>query len=463
MKVSKAEAVLWVAVMTGALVQADEIRIRHSDVLPAETAEAKAARMAWWTEARFGMFIHFGLYAMPARNEWVRYVERTPNDAYDEKYFKHFNPTLLDVKSWVESAKRAGMKYVVLTTKHHEGFCLWDSKVTDYKITNTPFGRDLVREFVDACRVAGLRPGFYYSLLDWHHPDYTVDATHPLRTDDKLKLAELNKNRDMAKYRKYMFDQVTELLTDYGKVDLLFYDFTDPGINGKTAADWDAENLLALTRRLQPGIIVNDRLGIKDVENGWDFKAPEQIMPAKWVEYNGKRVPWEACQTFSGSWGYHRNESTWKSPEQLIDLLISSCSKGGNVILNVGPTARGEFDRRARQRLDALGEWMRLNGDSIYGCTQAPEEFKTPDGCVLTYNPKANRLYVHIYKYPVSVLPIAFAEKVAYAQFLHDGSEIKISVPLDVAQRPRTDVSASLELPVAKPDVAFPVVEMFLK
>lgn len=455
-----------------AAMAAEKIEIRRSALLPVETKEAKAARMAWWTRDRFGMFIHFGLYAMAARHEWVRRYEWIPTDVYDAKYFPRFDPDLFDARKWVRTAKNAGMKYIVLTTKHHEGFCLWDSKSTDYKITNTLFGRDLVKEFADACHEEGIRVGFYYSLLDWHHPDYAIDRNHPHQpknaadmtdADCAAALAKMNVGKDMAKYRRYMKDQITELLTNYGKVDILFYDFSYNAPNYNSAKDWDSEALLALTRKLQPGIIVNDRLGLKDVEGGWDMVTPEQINSPQWPEFNGERIPWETCQTFSGSWGYYRDEETWKSPLQLLGILIDSCSKGGNLILNVGPTARGDFDGRAMDRLDVMGKWMRLNSRSIYGCTQAPEGFRPPQGTKLTHNPNANRLYVHIFEYPVKVLPVEFADKVAYAQFLHDGSEVKIERPRHVSGQPRTDVCASLMLPVRQPGVEIPVVEMFLK
>ena len=187
----------------------------------------------------------------------MKSYEYIPDEEYDSKYFSRFDPDLLDAKAWVAAAKRAGMKYVVLTTKHHEGFCLWDTKTTDYKSTNTPFGRDIVREFVDACREAGLKVGFYFSLMDWHHPDYTVDIGHPRRPKDKRdwteeNFARLNAGKDMARFREFMFAQVRELLTGYGKIDIIWYDFTIKDRFGKTYKDWNAVELVRLTRRLQP-------------------------------------------------------------------------------------------------------------------------------------------------------------------------------------------------------------------
>lgn len=422
-----------------------------------ETDEQKKERMAWWVNDRFGMFIHWGLYALPARHEWVKNAERITNEDY-QKYFDNFNPDLYNPREWAKMAKAAGMKYAVITTKHHEGFCLFDSKFTDYKAINTAVGKDLLKEWVEAFRAEGLKIGFYYSLIDWHHPDFTIDRFHPQRTDDQAKLAELNKNRDMNKYREYLHNQVRELLTNYGKVDMLWLDFSYPGENGKGHNDWDSEKLIKMVRELQPGILVNDRLNLENYEDAWDFTTPEQYKVSKWPEVNGKKVPWETCQTFSGSWGYYRDENTWKDTKQLLVLLIESVSKGGNLLLNVGPTARGMFDERAQSRLSAMGDWMKLNNHSVYGCTQAPEEFKAPENTLLTYNPKTSRLYIHLLDYPLQNLTLMdYAGKVKYAQFLHDASEIKFSKAND------NSGNLNLSLPVIKPNVEIPVIELLLK
>lgn len=410
-----------------------------------ETDEQKAERMRWWTDARFGMFIHWGLYALPARHEWVKFHESIPDEDYI-KYFKHFNPDLYNPREWAKQAKAAGMKYVVITSKHHEGFCLWDSKYTDYKATNTPIGKDLLKEFVEAFREEGIRIGFYYSLLDWHHPDFTYDGNHPKPVEGKSS-EEMNKGRDMDRYRQYMKNQVTELLTNYGKIDIIWFDFSYEG-RGRDA--WDSEGLLKLAKTLQPGIIVDDRLDLNDIWGGWDIKTPEQFKVDKCVEWNGKKVHWETCQTFSGSWGYYRDETSWKSPAQLLELLIETVSKGGNLLLNVGPTARGEFDSRAKDRLDAMGEWMHFNSRAIYECTEAPEGFKAPANSLLTYNPKTNVLYISLLSYPLDRLNADFMDKVDYAQFLHDASEIQFD-------------EEGFSLPVLKPNTEIPVIEVFLK
>lgn len=419
----------------------------------------------WWVQGRFGMFIHWGLYALPARHEWVKSRERTSDEDY-KRYFAHFNPDLYDPKAWAKIARDAGMKYFVITTKHHEGFCLWDSEYTDYKVTNTPYGKDLLKPMIEAFRAEGLQVGFYHSLIDWHHPEFTVDRRHPMR--DNKEFREKNKNRDIKKYAQYLHKQVRELLTKFGRIDYIFFDFSYPGQDGKGRNDWQSEKLLKMVRQLQPHILVNDRLDLSDVLGGWDFKTPEQFMAREWMKVDGKSVLWETCQTLSGSWGYHRDEATWKSREQLTQMLLDTVSKGGNFLLNVGPTARGEFDQRALDRLAGIGSWMRQHSRSIYGCTQALEEFKAPQDCRLTYNPETNRLYVHLFTWPFKELHLdGFAGRVEYAQLLHDGSEIKFSQSIWQERlgadqgTPRNTLT--LQLPVRKPKVTVPVFELFLK
>ena len=425
---------------------------------------------AWFRHDRFGMFIHWGLYSMPARHEWVKHHECIPEEKYD-KYFKYFNPDLYDPKEWARQAKAAGMKYVVLTTKHHEGFCMFDSQYTDYKCTNTPAGRDLVREYVDAFRAEGLRIGFYYSLIDWHHPDFPIDMLHPRRNDPDAR--QQSEGRDMHKYAEYMRNQVTELLTNYGKIDILWFDFSYSGnkpeagkewMKGKGKDDWEAEELIATARRLQPGIIIDNRTEIEQ-----DLWTPEQWQPMAWVrhEQTGELVTWEACQTFSGSWGYYRDEQTWKSPEMLIRMLVNTVAFGGNLLMNVGPTSRGYFDQRAQDALKVYADWMKYNSRSIYGCTMAEPEFKAPADCRLTQSEDGKRLYVHLFAYPFAHLLLpGLAGKVDYAQFLHDGSELlfnegKMEHFGDAL--PEASDLLVIRLPAVKPNTPVPVIELFLK
>jgi alpha-L-fucosidase len=430
-----------------------------------ETEAEKTQRLKWWTDARFGMFIHWGIYALPARHEWVKNQERLTTAQY-QKYFDNFNPDLYKPREWAKMAKDAGMKYVVITSKHHDGFCLFESKFTDYHAGKTPYGKDLLKDFVDAYRAEGLGVGFYYSIIDWHHPHFTIDRVHPQRAGSKEEYDRLNKGKDMAVYRQYLKDQVREILTKYGKIDILWLDYSYPGENGKGRDDWGSVELLKMVRELQPGIIVNDRLDLKDVPGGWDFTTPEQFKVQSWPEVNGKRIPWETCQTFSGSWGYYRDEHTWKDAKQLLVLLIESVSKGGNLLLNVGPTGRGTFDYRAVEALENMGEWMKYNNRSVYNCTQAPENFQVPEHSLLTFNPETNRLYIHLLDYPLTNFRLpGMKGKVKYAQFLHDASEILITAPYGHHMQGSiaTENDLNLRLPVIKPNVEIPVIELFLE
>jgi alpha-L-fucosidase len=413
---------------------------------------------SWFMRDRFGLFIHWGLYALPARHEWVKSMEQISTEDY-EKYFKHFDPDLYDPKLWAKAASDAGMKYFVVTTKHHEGFCLWDSKLTDYKATNTPASRDLLKPMVEAFRAENIRVGFYHSLLDWHHPHYTVDQCHPMRENQEYIAKD--KERDLEKYVEYLYGQVRELLTEFGDIDIIWFDFSVPPserFSGKGKEVWHSEKLIKIVRQLQPGILINDRLQIDQ-----DIKTPEQYQPREWVRVDGKPVVWEACQTFSGSWGYHRDEETWKSVDMLVQMLIDTVSKGGNLLLNVGPTGRGEFDERALERLSGIGEWMKRHNRSIYGCTQAPEEFVCPQDCRYTYNPENNRLYLHVFSWPFKHLYLdGMADRVEYAQLLNDASEIKM-IRNSYGDKNADKSTLTLELPIKKPNVTVPVIELFLK
>ncbi len=428
----------------------------------------------WFKKDRFGLFIHWGLYAMPARHEWIKSKEKMTDEHY-QRYFSRFDPDLYDPNLWAKHAADAGMKYFVVTTKHHDGFCLWDSKLTDYKSTNTPAGRDLIRPMVDAFRAAGLRAGFYHSLIDWHHPDYVIDSSnHPLR--DHPDRDKFNATRDQTKYQAYLHGQVRELLTEYGDIDVLWFDFSFPDkahpddfTKGKGHLAWDSRRLYDMIRELAPNIILTDRLDLTDMPlSGGDIKTPEQAQPLGWVhiDHDGRKVPvtWEACQTFSGSWGYHRDEMNWRDTDQLLRTLIDCVSKGGSLLLNVGPTGRGEFDARAISRLQGMGDWMKRHGRSIYGCTQAPEGITAAPDSRLTYNPDTNRLYLHLFAWPYKHVHVPGAVgKVKYAQLLHDASEVGLGMDeWHANQISLTGNDLTLILPQTRPDVAVPVIEMYL-
>jgi len=386
----------------------------------------RSERMKWFVDARFGMFIHWGLYAIPARGEWVKSQERMTDEEYD-KYFREFDPVNYAPRIWSKAARGAGMKYAVFTTKHHDGFCLFDSKFTDYKATNTPAGRDLVQEYVDAFRAEGLAIGFYYSLLDWHHEDYPAygDWNHPMRDNEKYK----NKAHNFDRYVEYMHNQVEELMTSYGRIDILWLDFSYDKMTGET---WRATDLVKMVRRHQPHIIINNRLGgnIKAVNPeiyAGDFANPEQILPPEGITNDaGAPIPWEACITLNNNWGYHAGDDDYKSARQVVHAIVECVSKGGNLLLNVGPNAKGEIPGPSLEILAEVGDWMRANGESIYGCGRA----NLPKPEWGRYTQKGNMLYAHIYERGIG--PINFKGlngKIAKARLLSDGSELKVERP----------------------------------
>jgi alpha-L-fucosidase len=427
---------------------------------------AEPEAVARFRERRFGLFVHWGLYSMAARGEWMRHGERTPDGDY-QRYFDHFDPDRHDPREWAGLAQDAGMRYAVITTKHHEGFCLWDSDLTTFKATNTPAGRDLIAPFVAALAERGMGVGFYHSLIDWHHPHFPLDGLHPLR-DDPLALAA-NDQRDIAVYRRYLHGQVRELLTRYGPVDEMWLDFSyvdhlhegNVVWGGKGAGDWGSAELLPMIRHLQPGILVNDRSGLPG-----DFVTPEQYQPSEPMTRDGTPVLWEACQTLNGSWGYDRDNRDYKSVGLLLRMLVDTVAKDGNLLLNVGPTGRGGVDPVAAEILRGIGRWMRSHARSIYGA--GPSAFTPPPDC--RYTQRGDRLYLHLFAWPFDAVHLpGLAGRVVYAQFLHDASEIRreISDPEDkhayatssAGQPPGT---LTLLLPIRPPDVEIPVIELFL-
>ncbi len=418
----------------------------------------------WFVHDRFGMFIHWGVYAAAGRHEWVKKYEQMTDQQY-QKYFDHFDPDLYDPTQWAKLAKAAGMKYFVITTKHHDGCCLWDTALTDWKVTNAPAGRDLIAPMVEAFRAEGLKVGFYHSLIDWTHPEYTLDRMHPRAADEEYVRA--NQDRDWSKYVEYLHGCVRELMSSLGKIHYIFFDYSYSSAPaegllgpGKGKADWHAEELIAMVRELQPGIVINDRTELPQ-----DLVTPEQVQPAGPVrDQDGKLLIWEACQTFSGSWGYYRDQLDWKSPEMIVKMLVDGVAKGGNMLFNVGPTGRGEIEPRAVERLKAVGAWMQLNGRSIYGC--GPSEFAPPGDGRFTQNAAGDRLYLHMFSWPFKHIYCPdLGDKVDYAQLLNDGSEIAISDAEKMHHRlpEHAKNTLVLEIPVQKPPVEVPVIELFLK
>lgn len=305
------------------------------------------------------MFIHFGLYSIPARGEWVMFEKVKIKDY--EKLMPHFKPRPGVARQWARLAREAGMRYMVLTTKHHDGFCLFDSKLTKYNAIHAAARRDLVREYADACRSEGLHVGFYYSILDWHHPNYPFESNYPL-----VRLEPAAHKPDRQKYLDYKLGQLRELMTNYGKIDILWFDGRDPVLrdNGKFIAKE--------IRRYQPNILINNRL----VGNEPDFVTPEQTTPREPPLFNGRKIPWEVCHTMTGqSWGYSRHEceADFRSAGKLIQMLTATAGAGGNFLLNVGPRADGSLRPEEVNRLRAIGKWMKKNGTSIYGVNPAAQ------------------------------------------------------------------------------------------
>ncbi len=353
-----------------------------------ETPEQRDARMKWWREARFGLFVHWGTYAVPAGTyngeriggigEWIMNRGKIPVAEY-KQFAKQFNPVKYDPDAWVRLAKEAGMKYIVITSKHHDGFALFDSKVTDWDIVDaTPYGKDLLKPLAEACRRHGLRLGFYYSQAqDWNHPGGAAAGGHWDPAQDG----------DMDEYiRKIAVPQVREILTNYGKLGILWWD-TPTGMNK------DRADMLLPLLDLQPGIITNNRLG-----GGYqgDLSTPEQRIPATGTPGRD----WETCMTMNDTWGFKSYDDHWKSTQTLIRNLVDIASKGGNYLLNVGPTSLGEIPEPSVERLKEIGKWMEVNGTSIYATTASPFPKLAWGRCTKKLRDNGALLYLHVFDWP---------------------------------------------------------------
>lgn len=334
--------------------------------LPSAEEKDRIRRMKWWHEAKFGMFIHWGLYSVIGRHEWAMEMEAIPVAEY-EQLAKQFNPKPNAARDWAKLAKRAGMKYMVMTTKHHEGFCLFDTKFTDYCAPKQACGRDLVAEYVEAARAEGLRFGFYYSLMDWHHPD-------------GVRCAEDEAAR--KRFVEYIHGQVRELMTNYGKVDILWYDVAWP----LDAKGWESAKMNRMVRDLQPHIIINNRSKLPE-----DFSTPEQH-----VKGEPAARAWEACMTMNESWGYHKADDAWKTPKQILRYLITCARDGGNYLLNIGPKPDGSIPEESVRILNAVGEWMDKYGHTIYDA----ERCSVTRSRFANFTRKGNTLYVHVFFWP---------------------------------------------------------------
>ena len=351
-----------------ALSQSSGAQTPQPEPTPADLKQAatRDARMAWWHEAKFGMFIHWGLYSVIGQHEWAKEQEGVPLLQY-ELLAKHFHPKPNAARDWARLAKRAGQKYMVMTTKHHEGFCNWDTQLTDYNAMDQGPGRDLVREYVEAARAEGLRVGFYYSLMDWHHPDGAI-----CKTDETAR----------GRFVDYTHGLIRELMTNYGKIDILWYDVAWP----LDAEQWESERMNEMVFSLQPDIIVNNRNRLPG-----DFSTPEQHIQASEV---GRA--WETCMTLNESWGFNRADDQWKTSKTIVNNLITCARGGGNYLLNIGPEPDGSVPQPSIELLEAVGQWLDTNGKAIYGT----ERGNLTQNASCNYSRRGNTLYIHVYNWP---------------------------------------------------------------
>ena len=420
-----------------------------------ETPAQRDARMAWWRDARFGMFIHWGAYAVaagtykgeriPGIGEWIMSRAHVPIPDYEE-FVHRFNPVRFDPDEWVGIAKDAGMKYIVITSKHHDGFAIFDSKVSRYDVVDaTPYKRDALKALAQAAHRAGMRFGIYYSIMDWHHPD----AQGPNAPEYNSRTWS---NPNFGRYvDTYMKPQLKELLTQYPEIDVLWFD-------GEWIADWNDErgrDLYAFVRALRPGLIVNNRVGhtrqgLSGLNQAGqiglgDFGTPEQQVPPEGLP----GVDWETCMTMNDTWGYKSYDDDWKDTRTLLRTLIDVASKGGNFLLNVGPTSEGVIPGPIVSRLHEMGDWMKANGESIYGTTVSPYG-RPPWG---RYTAKRGKLYAHVFDWPKDgrLALTGVAARPLSASLLADGTPLTIE---------RADSGFAIQLPRVPPSTIASVVEL---
>jgi alpha-L-fucosidase len=431
--------------------------VRAGDAPAAETKAQRDQRMKWWREAKFGMFVHWGLYAIPGGEwdgkpvngigEWIMNNAKIPVADY-EKLAGQFNPVKYDAKRWAQIAKDAGVRYIVITSKHHDGFCLWDSKVSNYDVMDaTPFKRDILKELSAACQEQGLTLCFYHSIMDWHHPDAQAPS-YPNYNGAKP-------NPNWPRYaEQYLRPQLKELLTNYGHIGVMWFD-------GEWIKDWSDAQGTALyneLRTIQPDLIINNRIGKSrkgmqgmstSKASAGDFGTPEQEIPATGIP----GADWESCMTMNDTWGFKKNDQHWKSAEVLIRNLVDIASKGGNFLLNVGPTPEGEIPAPSVERLAAVGAWMKVNAESIYATGPSPFA-KLPWGRCTA---KPGTLFLHVFNWPKDgqLLVPGLGNKVTKACLLaKPAEELKTTAGAD---------GVTVALPAAAPDAVDSVVVLSIE
>jgi alpha-L-fucosidase len=454
-----------IACLAGTFVLASMPILVSAQSVPAgETKEQRDARMNWWRQARFGMFVHWGVYSGLAGTwkdkpvgtrggmEWIQQRVKADTWEYAHEAVPKFRPKEGFATEWAKLAREAGCRYVVFTTKHHDGFCLFDSQYTTYDAKDL-VGRDLCKEIVDAIRAEGMKVGFYHSVIDWHHPQYDYfkasQLPHPLRGQPSP-----NGPRNHDIYLDYLHRQARELFSNYGTLDVIWWDYSKEGNEGPF---WRADQLMAMAHKLQPGIISNNRLyHIPDIERDdsadrlrkWrpeqgDFTTPEQTIPSTGIP----GVDWEVCMTMNTTWGYSEHDQAWKPTQTLIRNLVDIVSKGGNYLLNIGPKGDGSIPQESIESMQAIGKWMAANGEAIHGTTASP--FERPAWG--RYTAKPGRLYAHVFDWPADgVLRIGASDRqIARAYLLGDPQKKSLkteagpdSVAIHVpAQAPDKDVS----------------------
>jgi alpha-L-fucosidase len=380
-----------------------------------ETQAQKDVRMHWFKEAKFGMFIHWGLYSVSGGTykndtgygEWLLDQSKMPTSVY-AKYIQELNPVKFDAKAWVKVAKDAGATYIVFTTKHHDGFGMYHSALTDWCISSSPFKRDPVKELAAACKEAGIVFCIYHSIMDWHSPLYEPRRDY----NDTAK-----GKPDMDAYCKYLHAQLTELLTNYGPIGLVWFD----GHWEKTWTKERSKELYNLCRSVQPNVIVNDRCG-----NGYgDYGTPEQTIPGVVTSTN----PWESCMTMNNHWGYNKEDNNWKSTKDLIRHLIDCSSKGGNYLLNVGPTGIGEIPQPSIDRMEGIGKWVSANREAIFGTTAGPFRKNSWGRCTQKVVGDSTFLYLHVFDWPTDgkLLLMGLTSPIEKAYVMNDPSKRPIS------------------------------------
>ncbi len=438
-----------------------------------ESVAERDARMHWWREARFGMFVHWGLYSGLAGTweghpvgesggmEWIQQRVKVDTDTYAEAAIPLFRPRAGFAQEWASLAKEAGCRYLVFTSKHHDGFALHDSAVSDFD-AGSVLERDLVREIVEATRAEGLRVGFYHSVIDWHHDQYgyglSAQLPHPMKGQPYAE-----GSREHARYVDYLHAQAAELVSNYGKVDILWWDYSSQDFQGQEA--WRAMDLMELVRGRQPGIIMNNRL-FRSREAGWasmgtegylpqldpaygDFITPEQHIPSTGMP----GVDWETCMTMNTTWGYSEHDRAWKSSAVLIRNLVDIASKGGNYLLNIGPKGDGSVPEESVRVMREMGRWMKRHGEAIYGTTASPFADLGWGRCTVKVMPRGNaRLYLHVFDWPKDgeLQVPALANTVSRAMLLTTGDKLRFEAEVD-GIRVRG-------LPADAPDKTVPVV-----